>query len=144
MHGAQTSASSGKGRTAEPGENGGVARKRIPLEAGLAAFEAALLAPEGAPRAVIATAVRWTLQLLEDRAPGGTVEVRVPPHGVVQVVDGPRHTRGTPPNVIETNARTWLALAAGRLEWADALAAGDVSASGSRADLAGLLPLHRA
>ena len=130
-----------------------MARKRIPVEEGLAALQAALAAAaasDGSPgaasadRTTIATAVRWTLQLLEDRAPGHTVEVRVPPFGAVQVVEGPRHTRGTPPNVIETNARTWLALAAGREQWADAVAAGAVSASGTRADLAGLLPLHRA
>jgi len=92
-----------------------VARKRIDLAEGLAAFASAL-EDDGAPRAVVATAVRWTLQLLEERAPGRTVEVRVPPHGAVQVIAGPRHTRGTPPNVIEMNARTWLELAAGHLD----------------------------
>lgn len=119
-------------------------RRRIALEDGLTAYTAALDDPERAPRAVVATAVRWALQLLEDRAPGRTVEVRVPPYGAVQVVEGPQHTRGTPPNVIEMNAQTWLALAAGRLEWATAVGSGSVSASGSRADLAALLPLHRA
>lgn len=120
-----------------------MARKRIDLAEGLAAFASAL-EDDGAPRAVVATAVRWTLQLLEERAPGRTVEVRVPPHGAVQVIAGPRHTRGTPPNVIEMNARTWLELAAGRLEWVAALESGVISASGARADLGGLLPLHRA
>lgn len=93
------------------------------------------------PRPTLATAVRYTLQVLAERAEGRTVEVRVPPFGAVQCVPGPRHTRGTPPNVIETDAGTWLALAAGSLEWADALTAHKVSASGSRADLTGWLPL---
>ncbi|MBO9577784.1 MAG: hypothetical protein J7480_03325 [Microbacteriaceae bacterium] len=92
-------------------------------------------------RETIATAVRWTLQLLGDQAPGKTLEVRVPPYGAVQAVEGPRHTRGTPPNVIETDAATWLALAGGVLSWADAVDAGRVAASGSRADLTAYLPL---
>jgi hypothetical protein len=85
--------------------------------------------------------VRWTLEELADRHPGHSTEVRVPPFGAVQCVAGPRHTRGTPPNVVETDGATWLALATGDLTWADAVAAGRVSASGSRADLASLLPL---
>jgi hypothetical protein len=66
--------------------------------------------------------------------------VRVPPFGAVQVVEGPRHTRGTPPNVVETDAPTWIALATGAESWADALGAGRILASGTRADLAPLLP----
>jgi hypothetical protein len=85
--------------------------------------------------------VRWTLQVLAEGAPGRTVEVRVPPYGVVQCVDGPRHTRGTPPNVVETDPDTWLSLATGRLAWADGVRSGAVRASGTRADLAELLPL---
>jgi hypothetical protein len=92
-------------------------------------------------RTTLALAVRYTLQLLAERAPGGTVEVRVPPHGAVQCVEGPKHTRGTPPNVIETDAATWLAMATGDLSWTDARAAGRVRASGLRADLDGLLPV---
>lgn len=92
-------------------------------------------------RAVLATAVRWSLQHLADLSPGNTVEVRVPPFGAVQAVEGPRHTRGTPPNVVETDPETWIALVTGRLSWASALAAGRVSASGVRADLSKLLPL---
>ena len=94
-----------------------------------------------APRTAVATAVRYTLQLLAERAEGNTVEVRVPPFGAVQCIPGPRHTRGTPPNVIETDAETWLGLASGTLAWADALAAHRVSASGQRADLTGFVPL---
>ncbi|WP_449066757.1 sterol carrier family protein, partial [Planomonospora algeriensis] len=75
------------------------------------------------------------------RPRGGPSEVRVPPHAAVQCVEGPRHTRGTPPNVVETDARTWLELATGRLSWADAMAAGRVSASGARADLTEYLPV---
>jgi hypothetical protein len=106
---------------------------------GGAAGDAALGA--SVDRSTLALAVRYTLQLLAEQAPGGTVEVRVPPHGAVQCVEGPRHTRGTPPNVIETDAATWLALAVGDLSWADARAAGRVHASGQRADLDGLLPV---
>jgi hypothetical protein len=87
--------------------------------------------------------VRYLLQLLAERAPGNTVEVRVPPFGAVQCIPGPRHTRGTPPNVIETDAKTWLALAIGERSWDTALAAGAVQASGSRADLTGLVPVFR-
>ncbi|RWZ68380.1 hypothetical protein ELQ92_03945 [Labedella populi] len=93
-------------------------------------------------RNAVATAVRYTLQRLADIAPGHTVEVRVPPFAAVQCVDGPRHTRGTPPNVIEMDATTWLALALGTTPWEEALASGSVHASGSRADLGGLLPLR--
>jgi hypothetical protein len=94
-------------------------------------------------RTTLALAVRYTLQLLAEQAPGGTVEVRVPPHGAVQCVEGPKHTRGTPPNVIETDAATWLALAVGDLSWDDAREAGRVHASGQRADLTGHLPVLR-
>lgn len=92
-------------------------------------------------RNTLATAVRYTLEEVTARAPGNSVEVRVPPFGVTQCVEGPRHTRGTPPNVIECDAATWLAMVTGRLSWADAVDAGTVAASGLRADLSGLLPL---
>jgi hypothetical protein len=92
-------------------------------------------------RDAVALAVRYLLQLLADKAPGNSVEVRVPPHGAVQAVEGPGHTRGTPPNVVEMDAATWIALATGSLGWQDAVADARVSASGSRADLRDLLPL---
>ncbi|RMI13936.1 sterol carrier family protein [Cellulomonas triticagri] len=88
------------------------------------------------------TAVRFTLEELADIAPGHTVEVRVPPDGAVQAVEGPRHTRGTPPNVVETDPATWLALVTGAQTWDEALASGKVAASGERADLARWLPLQ--
>lgn len=96
---------------------------------------------EGPDRNRLGRAVRFTLEQLATAAPGGTVEVRVPPYAVVQCVAGPRHTRGTPPNVVETDAQTWLALAVGEQTWAEALQAGRVHASGNRADLSALLPL---
>ncbi len=117
-----------------------MARAKIPTEEGGAAVRAAL--GGDADRTTTATAVRYLLQLLAERAPGNTVEVRVPPFGAVQCIPGPRHTRGTPPNVIETDAATWLALASGSLAWVDALASGSVHASGQRASLDGLLPLR--
>ncbi|HEV7741123.1 MAG TPA: sterol carrier family protein [Pseudolysinimonas sp.] len=88
-----------------------------------------------------ALAVRYLLQVLTDAAPGNTLEVRVPPFGAAQVVEGPRHTRGTPPNVVEMDAATWIALATGRLRWDDAIADARVLASGQRADLRGYVPL---
>lgn len=94
-------------------------------------------------RAEIAVAVRRSLWTLEHIAPGHSVEVRVPPFAAVQCVAGPRHTRGTPGNVVETDPRTWLLLVTGRLEWSDAVGLGRVDASGSRADIAEWLPLVR-
>lgn len=93
------------------------------------------------PRPLIALAVRYTLEELASRAEGNSVEVRVPPFGVTQCIPGPRHTRGTPPNVIELPAQLWLALASGKLDWDAALATGKVTASGLRADLSAELPL---
>ncbi|WP_301174748.1 sterol carrier family protein [Actinomadura geliboluensis] len=92
-------------------------------------------------RPVVKGAVRFLLDRLAESAPGRSVEVRVPPHAAVQCIDGPHHTRGTPPNVVEMDAATWIALATGRLAWADAVADGRVRASGARADLTGFLPL---
>ena len=94
-------------------------------------------------RTALATCVRVLADTLAARAPGGSTEVRIPPYAVVQCVEGPRHTRGTPPNVVETDPLTWIRLATGRAEWAAALDAAEVSASGERADLSGLLPLMR-
>lgn len=88
-----------------------------------------------------AVATRLLLNALAMIAPGKSVEVRVPPYGAVQCVEGPRHTRGTPPNVVETDAVTWLELATGRRRWPDAVEHGRVRASGERADLSHLLPL---
>lgn len=92
-------------------------------------------------RQALAACTRLLADALAEKAPGGSVEVRVPPFAVVQCIGGPRHTRGTPPNVVETDPLTWIRLATGRTQWADALEAAQVSASGERADLAPLLPL---
>lgn len=130
-----------------------VARRRVDINEGRAALEAwqSAVGPRegsggdgaGTPpsRSVIATAVRYSLEEVTARAPGNSVEVRVPPFGVTQCVEGPRHTRGTPPNVIETDGATWLELVTGRITWGEAVAAGRVAASGLRADLSTLLPL---
>lgn len=96
----------------------------------------------GVDRQTLATAVRHTLAVLAALAPGHAVEVRVPPYGAVQCLPGPRHTRGTPPAVIETDPDTWLALVTGSLDWAGAVRDGRVHASGVRADLSGRLPLR--
>ena len=94
-------------------------------------------------RSVVRAAVKESLAALAAVAPGRTVEVRVPPFAAVQCIAGPRHTRGTPPNIVEADARTWLALATGVLDWADAVAEGSVAASGSRTpEVAGYLPLR--
>jgi hypothetical protein len=97
---------------------------------------------EQPPRAVLGTAVKTTARWLAQQVPGRSVELRVPPYVAVQCVPGPRHTRGTPPNVVETDAATWLRLATGRTEWVTAVAEGTVSASGNRADLSAHLPLR--
>jgi len=129
-----------------------VARRRIAVDEGRTALAAWLDAnpdsahsaehPAAVSRNTLATAVRYSLEEVTARAPGNSVEVRVPPFGVTQCVEGPRHTRGTPPNVIECDAATWLAMVSGLLSWADAVDAGRVAASGLRADLSGLLPLR--
>ncbi|WP_229075417.1 sterol carrier family protein [Actinoplanes sp. DH11] len=92
-------------------------------------------------RPVLRDAVRALLAELSRRAPGRSVEVRIPPFGAIQCVAGPRHTRGTPPNVVETDPTTFLLLAAGRLSWADAAHDGRLRASGIRTDLSEFLPL---
>ncbi|MEU7115208.1 sterol carrier family protein [Streptomyces sp. NPDC046182] len=92
-------------------------------------------------RQALAACTRLLADALAVKAPGGSVEVRVPPFAVVQCVEGPRHTRGTPPNVVETDPLTWIRLATGRARWSDELHAARVGASGERADLGALLPL---
>lgn len=83
------------------------------------------------------------LAVLAERAPGRSVEVRVPPYAAVQAIPGVRHTRGTPPAVVETDPETWLALATGELSWTEAVDQGLIQASGERADLTAYLPLGR-
>jgi len=112
---------------------------RACVEAVLAALDAGAQPRADAMRA----AVTYLLDLLSTDAPGRAVEVRVPPYAAVQCIAGPRHTRGTPPNVVETDPVTWVRLALGRLSWAQAREAGRVSASGPRADLSEHLPLLR-
>ena len=118
-----------------------MARRRTDPAAGRAAVAAWRADPAAVPGQVLARAVRYLLEELADRAPGNAVEVRVPPLGVTQCVPGPRHTRGTPPNVVETDPDTWIALATGTLQWVDALSSGRVIASGLRTDLSPWLPL---
>jgi len=96
-----------------------------------------------ADRADLRLLVKHFLAVLESRAPGASVEVRVPPYAAVQVIPGVRHTRGTPPAVVEMDALTWVDLAGGQLQWADAVEVGRVSASGERTDLTPYLPLHQ-
>lgn len=123
------------------------ARRTADPEATLAAVHA--VAPwlrdetAAAPdRAVIATAVRLTARTLAALAPGASVEVRIPPFVAVQCISGPRHTRGTPPNVVETDPRTWLRLATGLLDVDEATRTGAMRLSGSRAgEVAGWLPV---
>ena len=128
-------------RRIDPGQ-GAAAVKRWLASAGGTTPSSGDPADGAAPdRTTLATAVRWSLEELAQRAPGRSVEVRVPPFGVTQCVEGPRHTRGTPPNVIETDAATWLRLVTGLSSWSDEIGSGRVRASGGRAQLEGLLPL---
>ena len=103
----------------------------------LAAWDAG----EQPERVVVRAAVKESLARLVAKAPGRSVEVRVPPHAAVQAIEGATHRRGTPPAVVECDARTWLDLASGRLAWDDAVADGRVRASGERSDLSPYLPL---
>ena len=89
----------------------------------------------------ILESVKATLALLVERNPGRAIEVRIPPYAAVQCGEGPTHTRGTPPNVIEMKAETWLALAKGQTTWAAEISSGSINASGARADLSMYLPL---
>ncbi len=114
-------------------------RRRVDPAAGRAALAAWEADPDGVAREVVTTAVRHTLAELAERHPGSAVEVRVPPVGAVQCAPGVRHRRGNPPNVVETDAATWLALVTKRLSWAEALDSGALSASGDRADISALL-----
>ena len=122
-------------------------RRRTDPAAGRAALAAVRAAggdPSGLDRATVGAAVRYTLEEFAVRHPGRSVEVRVPPHAAVQcgVGDpGPTHTRGTPPNVVETDPLTFLRLATGRESWTEAVRRGAVAASGLRADLSTALPV---
>ena len=127
-----------------------MARARIDEAVGLrAAHEFAAIVGEredaaNLARSTRATAVRYLLQALSDRAPGASVEVRIPPFGAVQCIEGPGHTRGTPPNVVEMDAATWVALACGVKGWHELVEAGRIHASGTRADeVARFLPVIR-
>ena len=86
-------------------------------------------------RTALKLACRGLAQELAARVPGRTVELRIPPYAAVQCVPGPRHTRGTPPNVVEVRPAAWVQLACGRLSWAEAAADGRLQASGERAGL---------
>lgn len=96
-----------------------------------------------AERADLKLLTKHFLAVLEQRAPGKSVEIRVPPFAAIQCIEGVRHTRGTPPAVIQTDAATWIALATGDLAWSDALDQARATASGERTDLAPHLPLYQ-
>ena len=87
-------------------------------------------------------AVKQTLEKLEKINPGRAIEVRIPPYAAIQCGEGPTHTRGTPPNVIEMDAKTWLDLASGEISWQEAIDSGAIIATGARADLTKWLPLN--
>ena len=116
-----------------------MARRRISTRDGWAAVAAV----DAGDSAQLASAVRFLLEELAAIAPGNSVEVRVPPYGATQCIEGPRHTRGTPPNTVEMSPEVWFAIATGKLAWAEAVAAAQISASGVRADLSQVLPLAR-
>lgn len=115
-------------------------RRRIAPDAGRAAVRSWQGGADD--RQTTAAAVRFLLEQLATDHEGNAVEVRVPPFGATQAIEGPRHTRGTPPNVVEMDAATWLALATGALGWEAAVADARVAASGTRADLSDVLPVR--
>lgn len=110
-------------------------------EEAVAASVRAVLRADEPLRPALKAAVRCSLAVLADRVPGRSLEVRVPPYGAVQVIEGPRHTRGTPPGVVEADPLTWLRLADGRTDWENAVGGHSVRASGVRSDLSSHLPL---
>ena len=123
-----------------------MARRRIKHDDGIAAINAVIQAskdstPLTESDPLFITAVRYLLEELAEVAPGNSVEVRVPPLGATQCIDGPRHTRGTPPNVVELPPRVWFDLALGTLSWESAVTEHLVSSSGVRASLEDVLPL---
>lgn len=127
-----------------------MAKRKIQITDGMAAVAAVRqdyalrLGQTAVGNPVLATAVRFLLEDLAQRLPGNSVEVRVPLFGAVQCVAGPDHRRGTPPNVVEMSAQTWLQLALGEVELATVMDAGKVLASGTRAlEFAAVLPLVR-
>jgi hypothetical protein len=91
----------------------------------------------------LATAVRFLLEELGTKYPGNSVEVRIPPYGAVQCIEGPSHSRGTPANVVELDPESFVALALGRMSFEDLMSAGKLTASGNRSDLAGLFPIFK-
>jgi hypothetical protein len=118
------------------------ARKPDPEgEASVAVVAAALDSGNEPEKGALRSAARFLLHELARVSPGRSVEIRVVPVAAVQAVAGPRHTRGTPPNVVETDPETWFRLATGRLDWDEALRSGAVRASGARSDLSAFLPL---
>ncbi len=119
----------------------GLVTERALGQASLVSVQAAVATGREPASAALRAAVRYTLRLLADQAPGRTVEVRIPPFAAIQCIPGPRHTRGTPPNVVETDPMTWLRLATGQLDWAGALATGRLLASGQRSDISSYLPV---
>jgi hypothetical protein len=122
-----------------------MARRRIKHDEGISAINAVIQADKVSPLSdtdpVFVMAVRYLLEELAEVAPGNSVEVRVPPLGATQCIEGPRHTRGTPPNVVEMSPRVWFDLALGNMSWEVASAEHLVSSSGVRASLDEVLPL---
>jgi hypothetical protein len=122
-----------------------MARRRIKHDEGISAINAVIQADKVSPLSdtdpAFVMAVRYLLEELAEVAPGNSVEVRVPPLGATQCIEGPRHTRGTPPNVVEMSPRAWFDLAVGNIRWENASAEHLVSSSGVRASLDEVLPL---
>jgi hypothetical protein len=119
------------------------ARRRDPaaVDAAVAGVLAAVEKGTEPVRTDLALSVRGLADRLAATAPGGHVEVRIPPYTAVQCVEGPRHTRGTPPNVVEVEPLAFVQLCAGRLAWDDAVRDGRARTWGDRADLSPWMPL---
>ena len=90
---------------------------------------------------LILSQVKAVLEQIGQLAPGNAVELRIPPYSAIQCCEGPRHTRGTPPNVVEMSAEVLFALLSGTLDWADGIDDGRITASGERSDLSRMLQL---
>ena len=116
-------------------------RRKIAKAQGLEAIQAYL---EGSvSNEQLATAVRFLLEELGTKYPGNSVEVRIPPYGAVQCIEGPSHSRGTPANVVELDTESFVALALGRISFEDLMSKSKLTASGNRSDLTGLFPIFK-
>lgn len=119
-----------------------MARRTVTPDEVRSALETARGMTASTLRSELAAAARVTARYVAQQHPGRAVEIRIPPTVAVQALGGLRHTRGTPPNVVEMDVETWLKLVSGAETWRSAVDAGAVTASGTRSDISVIFPLQ--